>query len=72
MYNSHHEEIIIDQGDRVAKIDLFEGEYEEHNLQMQEDLWTQAEFQYNNGRPSCIYKDKIMNHEKKKKPLWIA
>ena len=40
MHNTHHEAIIIEQGDRVAQINLFEGEYEVHNLQMKEDFQT--------------------------------
>ena len=65
MHNSHHEEIIIDQGDRVAQIDLFEGEYEVHNLQMKEDFRTQATYQCNEGRPSFIDEDESMNDEEK-------
>ena len=54
MHNSHNEAIIIEQGDRVAQIDLFEGDYEAHNLQMKEELQTYAQMQCNEGRPSFI------------------
>ena len=57
MHNTHHEAIIIEQGDRVAQIDLFEGEYEVHNLQMKEDLQKSAQMQCNEGRPSLIDED---------------
>ena len=47
MYNTHHKAIIIEQGDRVTQIDLFEREYEVHNLQMKEDFQTTAQIQCN-------------------------
>ena len=69
MHSSHPEAIIIGQGDRVAQIDLFKGDYEAHSLQMKEDLQTSAQMQCNEGRPSFIHEDKSMNDEEKEEAL---